>query len=48
MSTAIQNEKQEKIICYLLNGKRDYQKERKMAKLFSEMINEINLVSYNK
>ncbi len=30
--------KKEKVICYLLNGKRDYAKEKKIEKLLSDVL----------
>ena len=39
-----ENFQNKKIICYLLNGQRDYRKEEKMAKLFSDILNEISIV----
>ncbi len=30
--------KKDKIICYLLNGKRDYEKEKKFEKLLNDVL----------
>ena len=33
--------KKDKVICYLLNGKRDYEKEKKIEKLLNDVLRSI-------
>ena len=33
--------KKDKVICYLLNGKRDYEKEKKIAELLNDVLRTI-------
>ena len=33
--------KKEKVICYMLNGKRDYEKERRVAQLLNDVLRTI-------
>ena len=33
--------KKEKVICYLLNGKRDYEKERRIAQLLFDVLKSV-------